>query len=67
MFSKKQIVKKNLNKILSFLCAGNSVEFYCMSLLKDVFNFVETAEIYLLKEQYNASMLISSLNFLGMI
>jgi hypothetical protein len=37
-----------------------------MSLLNDVFNFVEIAEIYLPKEQYNASMLIPSLNLLKM-
>jgi hypothetical protein len=38
-----------------------------MSLLNNVFNFVKIAEIYLAKEQYNASMLISSLNLLGMV
>jgi hypothetical protein len=67
-FSKQQIVKKSLNKILSFLCAGkNSIKLYCMSLLNDVFNFVEIAEVYLPKEQYNASMLIPSLNLLGIV
>ena len=67
IFSKQQIVKKNLNKVLSFLCVGNSIKFYCMSLLNDVYNFVEIAEIYLPKEQYNAKMLIPSLNVLGMV
>jgi hypothetical protein len=61
-------VKKNLNKILSLLCAGNySNKLYCMSLLNDVFNFVEIAEIYLPKEQYDASTLIPSLKLLGMV
>jgi hypothetical protein len=38
-----------------------------MSLLDDVFNFVEIVEIYLPKEQYNASMLIPILNLLGRV
>jgi hypothetical protein len=38
-----------------------------MSLLNYVFKFVEIAEIYLPKEQYNASMLIQSLKPLGMV
>jgi hypothetical protein len=38
-----------------------------MSLLNDVFNFVEIAEIYVPKEKYNASMLIASLNLLEMV
>jgi hypothetical protein len=38
-----------------------------MSFLNDVFNFVEIAEIYLPKEQYNASTLIPNLNLLGMV
>jgi hypothetical protein len=38
-----------------------------MSLLNNVFDFVETAEIYLPKEQYNASMLIPSLKLFGMV
>jgi hypothetical protein len=38
-----------------------------MSLLNDVFNVVEIAEIYVSEEQYNASMLIPGLNFLGMV
>ena len=47
-------------------CAGTPIKFYCiMSSLNDVFSFVEIAEIYLPKEQYNASMLISSLILLG--
>ena len=33
---------------------------YCMSLLNDVFNVVEIAEIYVPEEKYNASMLIYS-------
>jgi hypothetical protein len=37
-------------------------------LLSDVFNFAESANIYLPKEQYNPSiMLIPSLNLLGMV
>jgi hypothetical protein len=38
-----------------------------MSLLNDVFKFVEIDEIYLPKEQYDASMLIPSLNLSGMV
>ena len=56
IFSKQQTVKKNLNKILSFLCAGNSIKFYCMPLLNNVLNFVKIAETYLPKEQYNSIM-----------
>jgi hypothetical protein len=37
-----------------------------MSLLNNAFEFVEITEIYLPKEQYNASMLIPSLNLLEM-
>jgi hypothetical protein len=65
ILSKQQIMEKSFNKILSFLCVDNSIKFYYISLLNNVFNFVKIAEIYLPKEKYNTSMLIPSLNLLG--
>jgi hypothetical protein len=65
IFSKQQIVKKDLNKVLAFLDANNSIKFYCMSLLNDVFNFFKITKIYLPKEQYNTSMLIPNVSLLG--
>jgi hypothetical protein len=61
----EKIKQNSVVSVCSVQCAGNSIKFYCMSLINTVFNFVDIiAEIYLLKEQNNASILIPRLNLL---